>query len=397
MKYRHITELDLARKNVLVRLDLNVPLKDGQITDDSRIQQALPTLKYLLEQKCHIVAMSHLGRPNGQKDAKFSLEPVATRLAELLDIEVLLAQDYNVEPADQMLAQIGDKQMILLENLRFFPGEKANDRDFAARLAKGMHFYVNDAFGTLHRNHASIVKTCELIPQESRAIGFLVEREIRALSGVLGDVKHPYAVILGGSKVSDKIGLTLNLVKKCNDILIGGAMAYPFLKFQGRKVGKSLVEEGQNELIAAVYRDAERSGVTIHLPEDHVCAQSVTPNPSDIRTIDEVNIPDDLMGLDIGPKTSRRYREIIAKSQTIVWNGPMGMFEVPGFEKGTIEVAKGVAESTGYSVAGGGDTVAAINMAGISDQVSFVSTGGGASLTFLEGSALPGLKLCESN
>lgn len=392
MQLRKLEELNINQKKVLLRLDLNVPIKDGQITDDTRIRAALPTLRYILERTSKLAVMSHLGRPKGKADPAYSLEPVGARLAELLGYEVVFVRDYVQEPIEHVLNQLDRNQFILLENLRFHEGETSNDRDFARCLASGFDFYVNDAFGTLHRAHASVVGAAELMKPEQRAAGLLVTKEIEQLSRLQSRPEAPFTVLLGGAKVSDKISVILNLLNHCNTLLIGGAMAYSFLKYNGHAVGSSKVEEDKMDLIEKIYRNAEARKVKILLPEDHIAAvsfdENVKPEP-----IDAISIPNGLMGLDIGPKTISRFKDIIDQSNTILWNGPMGVFEWPAFAQGTMAMAQAVADCRGFTVVGGGDSVAAINKAGVADRISHVSTGGGASLEFLEGKTLPGVRV----
>lgn len=392
MEFRKLSELELKDKKVLVRLDLNVPLKKGKITDDTRIQAALPTLRYILERTNKIALMSHLGRPDGEVMPEYSLEPVGARLAELLGLEVVFVKDYTEEPVDHVLNQLDKKQIILLENLRFHAGETKNDSNFARHLAQGFDCYVNDAFGTLHRAHASVVAAAELFPPQKRAAGLLVDREISVLSGLQKKPQAPFTVIMGGSKVSDKIGVVLNLLQSANYLLIGGAMAYTFLKYQGIDVGDSRVESDKLDLVASIYKNAEARKVEIILPEDHVAAEKFDANAQAVD-VSSKNIPKGLMGLDIGPRTAKRFSDIIALSKTVLWNGPMGVFEFDAFAKGSLRVADAMARSGGFTVIGGGDSVAAANKAGVADRIDHISTGGGASLEFLEGTMLPGVQV----
>ncbi|HET9238836.1 MAG TPA: phosphoglycerate kinase [Oligoflexus sp.] len=392
MEFRKLQDLDLTNKKVLVRLDLNVPIKKGKITDDTRITAALPTLRYILERTNKIALMSHLGRPDGEVMPEYSLEPVGVRLAELLGVEVVFVRDYTEEPAEQVLNQLNKNQIILFENLRFHPGETKNDLDFATKLAHGFDCYVNDAFGTLHRAHASVVAAAELFPSEKRAAGLLVEREISVLSALQKKPQAPFTVIMGGSKVSDKIGVVLNLLNHANYLLIGGAMAYTFLKYQGVDVGDSRVETDKMDLVASIYRNAEARKVEIILPEDHVAAAKFDADAEAVE-IPGRTIQKGLMGLDIGPRTIKRYSDIIGLSKTVLWNGPMGVFEFDKFAKGSLRIAEAMARSSAFTVVGGGDSVAATNKAGVADKMDHISTGGGASLEFLEGQILPGVKV----
>ncbi len=392
MEFRKLKDLKLDGKKVFLRLDLNVPMKDGKITDDTRIRAAIPTLKHILEHTNKVAVATHLGRPKGAPDPKYSVEPVAARLAELLDREVVFVADYDKEPVEQVLPQLNDDQFVVLENLRFHPGETENDNEFARELMRGFDLYVNDAFGTLHRAHASVVGAAECVKPQNRAAGFLVEKEIEVLSGLQKHPKSPYTVIIGGSKVSDKIGIILSLLNKCNNLLVGGAMAYTFLKYKGAAVGASRVEEDKLDLVETIYRNAEQRRVRIVLPKDHVCASEFAETAKPV-VVAAPDIPAGLMGLDIGPATAMEYAAIIKESKTIFWNGPMGVFEWPAFAKGSMEVAKAMAEVGGTTVIGGGDSVAAANMAGIADKIYHISTGGGASMEFLEGKTLPGVKV----
>jgi phosphoglycerate kinase len=392
MDFRKLSELDLVNKKVLVRLDLNVPIKKGKITDDTRIQAALPTLRYILEKTHKIALMSHLGRPDGEVMPEYSLEPVGARLAELLGVEVAFVKDYTEEPAEQVLNQLDKNQIILFENLRFHPGETKNDIEFSRKLARGFDCYVNDAFGTLHRAHASVVGAAEIFAPEKRAAGLLVDKEISVLAGLQKNPGAPFTVIMGGSKVSDKIGVVLNLLNHANYLLVGGAMAYTFLKYQGIDVGDSRIESDKLDLVATIYRNAEARKVEIILPEDHICAEKFDAAAIAVD-VPSKSIPRGLMGLDIGPKTQKRFSDIIALSKTVLWNGPMGVFEFDQFAKGSLRIAEAMAKAPGYTVIGGGDSVAAANKAGISEKIDHISTGGGASLEFLEGQILPGVRV----
>lgn len=393
MTMQRLDQLDLTDRYVFLRLDLNVPLKDGKITDESRIQAALPTLRHILQFTNRVCIASHLGRPSGPNDEQFSLAPVGERLAELLGKEVLLMKDYDKEPIDQTLRQLGKNQIVLLENLRFYKGEKANDLSFSENLVKGMDFYINDAFGAVHREHASIFGAPGMMAKEKKAAGFLIEKELKALE----KLKHngsPFTVVLGGAKVSDKISVILNLLNYCNNLIIGGAMAYTFLKFKDHKVGLSKVEEGKEDLIRMIYEKAKKHNVRILLPVDHTCAETFSPE-SEAKVVHSEDIPEDLMGLDIGPNSIRNIKNILEGSRTVFWNGPLGVFEIPQFSEGTRAVAKAIGHLDCYSVVGGGDSLAAVNQEKLGDDFSHVSTGGGASLEFLEGKKLPGLKALQ--
>lgn len=393
----NLRDLDIAGKTVFVRLDLNVPLRDGVIQDDTRILKALPTLQYILEKARGVVVCSHLGRPKGQVVEELSLAPVGNRLAELTGKEVILFNNYVEEPVEAYLTQLQKDQFVLLENLRFNPGETKNERAFASCLAKGMQIFVNDAFGTSHRAHASVVGVSEIVGAEFSAPGFLLEKEIEALSGVRDKAATPFSVVIGGAKVSDKMGVMLSLLEKCNHMLVGGAMAYSFLKAKGVEVGTSLVEEDKMDLVEAVFKTAEAHNVTIHLPTDHVVASEFSNNAKAITT-DGADIPAGHMGLDIGPKTVKAYQGVLNKSKTILWNGPMGVFEWDQFSAGTLAIGHTMADCEGaFTVVGGGDSVSAAQKAGVSDRIDHISTGGGASLEFLEGKVLPGIKALQKN
>lgn len=390
MQLRNLAGIDITGKNVLLRLDLNVPMKSGKVIDPTRIEAAIPTIRYLQERAGKLVICSHLGRPHDAPDPKYSLEPVGLKLAEILGSEVVFVADYMDQPLDQVFHRVRSPQVILLENLRFHPGESANDRDFAQRLARPFDFFVNDAFGTVHRAHASTVAIPELMAPERRAAGFLVEKEVLQLEKVLRNPQAPFVVAMGGGKVSDKLGVILSLLERCNHLLIGGAMAYTFLKQRGISIGKSKIEEDKLSLVETIYREAEKRRVEIHLPVDHVVAEEFAEN-SPARVTAGPEIPGSCLGLDIGPKTIDAYRAIVSEAQTAFWNGPMGVYEWEAFSKGTKSLALALASCRGFTLIGGGDCVAAVNLAGVADKIDHISTGGGASLEFLEGKILPGL------
>ncbi|RYZ59126.1 MAG: phosphoglycerate kinase [Proteobacteria bacterium] len=392
MEFRKLSDLQLKDKKVLLRLDLNVPLDGGKITDDTRIQAALPTIRYLLEHTKKIAIMSHLGRPDGEVMPEYSLEPVGERLAELLNLEVVFVKDYTNEPAEHVINQLSKNQIVLYENLRFHAGETKNDPNFARQLAQGFDFYVNDAFGTLHRAHASVVAAAEFFPANKRAAGLLVEREIEVLSALQKKPTAPFTVIMGGSKVSDKISVVLNLMQSANYLLVGGAMAYTFLKYKGVDVGDSRVEHDKLDLVASIYKNAEARKVEIVLPEDHIAAERFAKDAQAVE-LNTKTIPKGLMGLDIGRKTAKRYADIIALSKTVLWNGPMGVFEFDQFARGSLRIAEAMADCNGFTVIGGGDSVSAANKAKVANRIDHISTGGGASLEFLEGTMLPGVKV----
>lgn len=393
MQYRSLAELPFEKgQKVFLRLDLNVPMKEQVISDDTRIRAALPTLKYLLEKELKVVVCSHLGRPKDGPDPGLSLASVGESLATLTGKEVVFLDNYLAEPIENVLGQIDSSQFILLENLRFFPGEKKNDPEFCRKIGGFFDYYVNDAFGTVHRAHASVEGIPQLFPRENRAAGFLILKEVEALGKVMSNPKAPFAVVMGGSKVSDKIEVILSLLNKCTDLLIGGAMAYTFLKYKGLNIGHSRVEEDKMNLVEMIFRNAEERHVKIHLPVDHRCALEFS-EAAKTEVTDSAEIRDGLMGLDIGPKTEELYSKILSNAKTILWNGPMGVFEWAAYSKGSLAIAKAMAESSAMTIVGGGDSVAAVNNAGLADKMTHVSTGGGASLELLEGKTLPGLKV----
>ncbi|MEX2587194.1 MAG: phosphoglycerate kinase [Actinomycetota bacterium] len=386
MKLPAIDSLDVNGKRVLVRVDFNVPLKDGKVTDDMRIRAALPTITHLLDRGATVICCSHLGRPGGQTDPKYSLEPVARALADLLQKPVRLTEAANGPPEDLEGMQPGD--VALLQNLRYDPREEANDPAFSAELAALADAYVCDAFGAVHRAHASVAGVPELLPS---AAGALLHKEVDVLSKLLGNPEQPFVVILGGSKVSDKLGIVKNLLGRADNILIGGAMANTFLAAQGHDIGKSRIEADRLDEVKQILVEAKEVGVQIGLPNDVVVATDFDENAR-ATTVDVDQIPPDTMALDIGPNTVYSFSEWIRVAKTVLWNGPMGVFEWESFASGTKEVAKLVADAEAFTVVGGGDSAAALAMFGLEGNVNHLSTGGGASLEFLEGRPLPGLE-----
>ena len=384
MNKRSVRDLDVAGKRVLVRVDFNVPIKDGRVTDDTRIRRALPTIRYLLSEGAHPVLISHLGRPKGERDPAYTMDPVAKRLEELLE-EPVLKLDAAVGPEVQEALDGWDGDGVaLLENSRFYPGETKNDPEFAEQLASLADLYVDDAFGAAHRAHATTVGVAEKLPA---AAGLLLEEEIDYLDGVLKDPERPFVAILGGAKVSDKLGVIESLLGTADTLLIGGAMCFTFFKAQGYEVGASLVED---EYLQEAERLMGEAGDKLVLPTDIVAAEKMEED-AESRTVEVDGIPEGWMGLDIGGETVDLFRGHITEAATIFWNGPMGVFEMDAFAKGTEGVARAVAESDATSVVGGGDSVAAVGKLGLEDEMSFISTGGGASLEYVEGKELPGV------
>ncbi len=400
-KLRSLEDLNLSsidRPVVFLRLDLNVPIKKGNIGDDTRIRAALPTIKWLLERNCRIVACSHLGRPKGIGfEAEFSMEPVGKRLAELLETkEVVLATDYLSPDLGKMIGDLKPDQIILLENLRFHKEEQGSDVEFAKKLARFADFYVNDAFGTSHRADASMFAVAEQFPLEKRCAGFLVKKEIDFLEGAFRNPSPPVTAVFGGAKVSDKIAVLNKFTQIANNIVIGGAMSYTFLKYLGKDVGASKVEEDKLDVVAEIMRNAEARKVKIYLPEDHMCGDKFEETVAAVAS-NGVNIPAGFMGLDIGPKTVATFAKVIEESKVVIWNGPMGVFEWEQFQNGTRQVAEALTRCKGVTVVGGGDSAAAMAKFKLESKVSHVSTGGGASMELLEGKELPGIKVIRNS
>jgi len=384
-----VKDLDLKGKRVFCRVDFNVPLDaDGQITDDTRIVAALPTLRYIVEQGGRLILASHLGRPKAAPNPKYSLAPVAPHLAKLMGRPVTMATDCIGAEVERLAVGLHDGEILLLENVRFHAGEEKNDPAFCRQLADLAELYVNDAFGTAHRAHASTEGVAQLL--SPAVAGFLMEKEIRYLGGALAAPKRPFVAVLGGAKVSDKILVIENLLAKVDVLIIGGGMAYTFLRAQGYEIGKSLVEADKIDLARELLEQADARGVRLLLPQDHVIAQEFKAE-AEHRVCDNTDFPAGWMGLDIGPQTAALFADALKGAGTVVWNGPMGVFEFPAFAAGTFAVARALADSAAVSIIGGGDSVAAVNQSGLEEHMTHISTGGGASLEFLEGKELPGI------
>lgn len=384
-----IEDIDVKGKKVLARCDFNVPLKDGEITNDKRIVAALPTIKYLMEHGAKVILCSHLGRPKGEYKPEFSLAPVAKRLSEYLGVEVKLAEDAEVvgPNAKAMAAELKDGEVMLLENVRYRAEETKNEENFSKELASLADIFVNDAFGTAHRAHCSTTGVASYLPA---VCGYLIQKEIKFMGGALANPKRPLVAILGGAKVSDKIGVIENLIDKCDTIIIGGGMAYTFMKYLGHNIGTSLLEADWVEKAGEMMKKAEDKGVKFLIPADNKVGKEYDEN-TEAKIVSSDDIPDGWMGLDIGPKTQEIFANAIKDAGTVIWNGPMGVSEWDNFAAGTISVAKAVADSGAISIIGGGDSVAAVTKLGFADKMSHISTGGGASLEFLEGKDLPGI------
>lgn len=391
MKLNTIRDYDFNGKRVVIRVDFNVPVKDGVVTDDTRIKAALPTINYLLDHGASLVVMSHFGRPKGKKNPEFSMAPIAKKFQEDLGKKVTLAPDVIGPEVEKEVKSLKKGDVLLLENVRFYPQEEANDPEFAKTLASYGDVYVNDAFGTAHRAHASTEGVAHYLPSFA---GLLIEKEVKFMAPLLENPEHPFVVIIGGSKVSSKISVLESMLKTCDTIVIGGGMAYTFQAVLGHKIGKSLVEPDFFDTAKEFLAKAKEKGVKVILPVDNQCGDSFDENTPKTY-IDGVEIPDDKMGMDIGPKTVALIKDALKDAKSVVWNGPMGVFEFANFAQGTQEVAMALAECKGITVVGGGDSVAAINKFHLADKVSHVSTGGGASLEFLEGKNLPGIAALE--
>lgn len=384
-----IKDVDVAGKRVLVRVDFNVPLQDGSVSDDTRIRAALPTLRYLVDHHAKVIVISHLGRPKGEPDQKFSLRPARRTLERLMGRNVVFVDDTIGEAAKEAVERMVEGEIVMLENVRFYPGEKKNDLEFARELSQLADIYVNDAFGAAHRAHASTAGVAEFLPSYA---GLLLAREVETLSSMLLEPEKPFVAILGGSKVSDKFGVIDRLIDVVDVLLIGGGMAFTFLAAKGLDIGKSIVEEDWIEPAKEMMAKAKKSNCTLQLPVDFIAADAFAED-ANTKVVGREEIPADMMGLDIGPATCELFKSEIATARTIFWNGPMGVFEMKAYETGTREVAEAVGRNNrAVSVIGGGDSVAALKKFGLEDRVTFVSTGGGASMKLLEGAALPGVE-----
>ncbi len=385
---KSVEDIDVAGKKVLVRCDFNVPFDgEGNIADTKRIDEAFKTIKYLVDNNAKVILCSHLGRPKGEFNMKFSLAPVAAYLSTKLGAEVKMATDVIGDSAKALAADVKEGEVVLLENVRFMKGETKNDAELSKELASMAEIFVNDAFGTAHRAHSSTAGVADYLPA---VCGYLIQKEIKVMGTALADPKRPFIAILGGAKVSDKIGVINNLIDKVDTLIIGGGMAYTFFKSKGYSIGTSICEEDKVELAGEMLKKAEEKGVKLLIPVDNKCGKEFDPN-TESQTFNSCEIGDDFMGLDIGPKTIEMYKDAIKGAGTVVWNGPMGVSEWENFAAGTIAVAKAVADSGAVSIIGGGDSAAAVEKLGFADKMTHISTGGGASLEFLEGLDLPGI------
>jgi phosphoglycerate kinase len=390
---KSIQDIDVKGKKVLVRVDFNVPIdENGSITDDRRIREALPTILYLMEHNARVILMSHLGRPKGKFNSKYSLKPAAERLSHMLGVEVKLAKDVIGDEVLAMTESLKEKDVMLLENVRFYEEEEKNDKEFSRKLSELGDIYVNDAFGTAHRAHASTEGIAKYLPS---AIGFLIKKELDIMGKALNEPVRPFIAILGGAKVSDKIGVIENLLDKVDALLIGGGMAFTFYRAMGHEIGKSILEEDKVQLAGEIIEKAKEKRVKLLLPMDIVVAAEFN-NDAPRKTVSADMIPEDQLGLDIGESTREVFSDIIKNAKTVVWNGPMGVFEMPNFAKGTFALAEAMSECKGMTIVGGGDSAAAVEQLGFADKISHISTGGGASLEFLEGKALPGIEAIEN-
>jgi phosphoglycerate kinase len=390
MNKQSVRDIDVKGKRVFCRVDFNVPMKDGQVTDDTRIRAALPTIEHLRNEGAKVILASHLGRPKGQAVEELRLNPVAKRLGEHLGMEVHKTDEAFGPEVEQVIEQMSAGDVLLLENVRFYPGEEKNDAELAKQFAALADVYVNDAFGAAHRAHASTAGIAEHLPAVA---GFLMEKEIEVLGKALSNPDRPFTAIIGGAKVKDKIGVIDNLLEKVDNLIIGGGLAYTFVKAQGHEVGKSLLEEDKIDLATSFMNKAKEKGVNFYMPVDVIVADDFS-NDANTKVVPIEEIPSDWEALDIGPKTTELYRDVISNSKLVIWNGPMGVFELETFANGTKGVAQALADATDtYSVIGGGDSAAAVEKFGLADKMSHISTGGGASLEFMEGKELPGVVL----
>lgn len=381
-------DIDVKGKRVFVRVDFNVPMADGQVADETRIKAAIPTIQYLVEQGAKVILASHLGRPKGEVNEEMRLTAVGSRLAELMGKDVKKLDQSIGEEVEAAVAQMQEGDIVLLENVRFHKGEEKNDEELSTKFARLADVYVNDAFGAAHRAHASTEGITKFVP--IAVSGFLMEKELDVLGKALSNPERPFTAIIGGAKVKDKIGVIESLLEKVDHLIIGGGLAFTFIKAQGYDIGKSLLEEDKIELAKGFIEKAKEKGVQLHMPIDAVVAKEFS-NDTEIATVDIDAIPSDMMGLDIGPKTAAKYAEVIKQSKLIIWNGPMGVFEMDHFANGTKTVAEAMAETVGYTVIGGGDSAAAVEKFNVANKMDHVSTGGGASLELMEGKALPGI------
>ena len=389
MNKKTVKDIDVNGKKVLVRCDFNVPIdsETGKITDNRRIRAALPTIQYLLDHNAKVILCSHLGRPKGEFNLKYSLKPVAEELSKLLNKDVKLAKDVIGESAKELTTNMKEGDIVLLENVRFHKEEEQNDPEYSKALASMAEIYVNDAFGTAHRAHSSTTGVADYLPAVS---GFLIEKELEFLGGALENPKHPFVAILGGAKVSDKIGVIENLLDKVDTLIIGGGMAYTFYKAQGHHIGTSICEEDKLDLAKSILEKAKEKGVKLLLPVDNHVSSEYSNNGEE-KIVDSTEIPDGFMGLDIGPKTIEKFEEAVKDAKTVVWNGPLGVCEFDKFATGTKAVATMLSKLDAITIIGGGDSAAAIEKLGLADKMTHISTGGGASLEFLEGKTLPGI------
>ncbi len=393
MNKKTIEDIDVYNKKVLLRVDFNVPIKDGVITDDNRIVEELPTIKYLLDSGAAVIIISHLGRPDGKVDLKYSLKPIVSKLNEYLQKEVLFAEDCIGKEAVNMAKSLNSGEVLLLENLRFYKEEEENEKAFCEKLASLADIYVNDAFGVAHRKHASTYGIAKLMPN---AIGFLIEKELKMIVGTIKNPKSPFVAVLGGAKVGDKLIIVESLIEKVDTIIIGGGMAYTYLLAKDFMVGDSLIEPKMLAEAKRILEVAEKKGVDILLPIDHVIADDFD-NPTLIKTTKSPNVPENFVGMDIGEATIKLFAKTIKKAKSIIMNGPMGVFENKNFQNGTKQIIKVIAKNRGTTIIGGGDSVSAVNNFGFAKKITHISTGGGASLKLFEGKVLPGVDVIESN